>query len=59
MDEFQTSCVVYGPSFGRSAVVQMKPSSSSEASEYDPVGSLNCKDLYNMHLIEHYRCLVG
>jgi hypothetical protein len=37
----------------------MKPSSSCEASECDPVGSLNCVDLYEMHWSEHCRCLIG
>jgi len=38
MDEFQIVCVVYGPYIcSHSAVVQMKPSSSSEASECDLV----------------------
>lgn len=37
----------------------MKPSSSSEASECDPVGSLNIADMYEMHCSEHCRCLIG
>jgi len=37
----------------------MKPSSSSEASECDPVGSLNIMDMLEMHWSEHSRYLMG
>ena len=37
----------------------MKPSGSLEASECNSVGSLNCMDLFKIHLTEHCRCLVG